>query len=93
MAACTCKSLQKLDQADVHALRERDSHASGGDVSLLIRCEAPSALILYLQVVCLVANLRIRVVVCEVKDGVTIYHNLSRFVTIVAHEAMPYLVF
>ena len=41
IAACTRKSLQELDHADVHALRARDSHASGGVVSLLSRCVAP----------------------------------------------------
>src|ERR1044071_7720727 len=41
MAAYTHKSLQQLDQADVYAPRIRHSHASGGDVSLLIRCVAP----------------------------------------------------
>jgi len=39
--ACTHKLLQELDQADVHAQRARDSHASGGVVSLSIRCGAP----------------------------------------------------
>ena len=41
MAAYTRKSLQQLDQADVYAPRIRHSHASGGVVSLLIRCVAP----------------------------------------------------
>src|ERR1051326_6396864 len=38
----TCKLLQRLDQADVYTLRRHYRHASGGVVSLLIRCEAPS---------------------------------------------------
>ena len=41
MAAYTCKALQELDQDNVYAPRIRHSHASGGVVSLLIRCEAP----------------------------------------------------
>ena len=42
LTAYTCKALQELNQADVYAPRIRHSHASGGVVSLLIRCEAPS---------------------------------------------------
>src|ERR1044072_2736736 len=41
VATYTCKLLQRLDQADVYTLRRHHRHASGGDVSLLIRCEAP----------------------------------------------------
>src|SRR5690348_11699977 len=37
----TCKLLQRLDQADVYAPRKPHRHASGGVVSLLIRCVAP----------------------------------------------------
>ena len=42
LTAYTCKALQELNQADVYAPRIRHSHASGGVVSLLIRCAAPS---------------------------------------------------
>lgn len=41
LTAYTCKALQELDQADVYAPRIRHSHASGGVVSVLIRCVAP----------------------------------------------------
>src|ERR1044071_2795077 len=37
----TCKLLQRLDQADVYTLRRHQRHASGGVVSLLLRCVAP----------------------------------------------------
>jgi hypothetical protein len=42
VASYTRKALQRLDQADVYTPRKRHSHASGGVVSLLFRCEAPS---------------------------------------------------
>src|SRR6185369_15483116 len=42
VASYTRKALQRLDQADVYTLRRHHRHASGGVVSLLIRCEAPS---------------------------------------------------
>src|SRR5215211_7817760 len=42
VASYTCKLLQRLDQADVYTSRRHHRHASGGVVSLLIRCEAPS---------------------------------------------------
>jgi len=50
MAAYTRKSLRQLDQADVYAPRIQDSHASGGVVSLLIRCAAPSFLFWWIGV-------------------------------------------
>src|ERR1041385_8222104 len=43
----TCKLLQRLDQADVYALRRHHRHVSGGVVSLLIRCEAPCFVLLF----------------------------------------------
>ena len=41
LTAYTCKALQELNQAHVYEPRIRHSHASGGVVSLLIRCVAP----------------------------------------------------
>src|ERR1044071_1990508 len=41
VASYTRKALRRLDQADVYTLRKRHRHASGGVVSLLIRCAAP----------------------------------------------------
>lgn len=77
MAVCTRKSLQQLDQANVYTLRERDSPASGGDVSLLFRCEAPLA---FFQVTGRLVYLRIfGCEGCGVKSGGC--HNLSRSVT------------
>jgi len=47
IAACTRKSLQELDHADVHALRARDSHASGGVVSHFIQVRSTLFLFSY----------------------------------------------